>query len=191
MSTLLFGAISSSGVPADEKVVRSNTYVVSPDAPAAEMESAPDFNQPAETDHNPDLGMVNRQLASHVVPTQKYAPSWAGAVNDNHLANDLVNRQISTSGTAAARESAGQFGHGTMMITEGIEPVADLREGGKMTNTYFSAGKPDIQDPAGNYMSVAPGYDSEINSAVSGLGKTAAREARNSSLYDAFLFGDN
>lgn len=189
MSTLLFGAISSASVPADEAVVRSTTYVVSPDAPAAEMESAPDFNV-VETDSNPDLGMVTRQLASHVVPTQKYAPAWASAVNDNHLANDMVNQQVSSSGTAAAREAAGTFGHGTMQVIEGIEPVADLRDGGKMTNTYFAAGKPDIQETARRDMSIAPGQDHAITAAVAGSGKTNSRTARNASAYDAFLNGD-
>jgi len=191
MSTLLFAANSNSAVPADEAVVRSNTYVVSDDAPAAEMESAPDFNQVPETDSNPSLGMVNRQLASHVVPTAKYAPAWSGDVNDNHLANDLINRQVSSSGTAAAREASGQFGHGTMQIIEGIEPVADLRDGGKMTNTYFAAGKPDIQETAGSYMTVAPGMDHSITAAVAGVGKANAVSARNASMYDAYLNGGN
>jgi hypothetical protein len=179
-ATLYQGAI-----PVDENTVRNTATPYNIDAPAAEAPNAPDRNE-IETDSNPDLGMVNRQLGSHTIGMLKYAPPWIPDVNANADANDIINRQVSTSGTAAQREAAGQFGHGTILTTEGIEPVADLVDGGSMTNTYFTANDPEIQSSSGNFMSIAPGQDHTVPALVAGVGKEAARTAAMSSTYNAF-----
>lgn len=187
---MIYGLVSYSGVPADENVVRRNTTPSNPDAPPAEMTSAPDFNEVA-TDSNPELGLEPRQLASHVHPRQQYTPFWLGQVDRQEEHNAIIDRQISTSGTAAAREAAGEFGHGTLMVTEGIEPVQDLRDGGKFGNEYFTVHERDIQEGAGNYMTTPPGTDQATTAMVSSTGKTAAMRARQAAAYNAFLFGGN
>lgn len=186
MTSLFMGTINTQGVPADENTVRNTATPVESDAPSAEAPSAPDTNE-LETDRNPNLGMVGRQLGSHFVESQQYPPFWRGDVDDSHLLNDRINAQVSTSGTAAQREAAGQFGHGTMQVAEGIEPVFDLaNDAHKMGNTYFKANDPDIQSSAGNYMSVPPGYDYTMPANDAAIGKTASRQAQQSALYDAF-----
>lgn len=179
MPSLLYGAITYSNVPVDENTVRNTATPVEHDAPAAMAESAPDMGE-VETDHNPHLGLVNRQVASKVGGGQKFIPPWLGEVNSNADHNDIVNRQVSSSGTAAAREAAGQWGHGTAVYAEGIEPVGDLRDGGKMGNDYFAAHDPAIQHTAGDYMTPGPGQDHTVPAMVAGVGKVNARAAANS-----------
>lgn len=186
MPSLFFGLIKRDGVPADENVVRRNTTPVEIAAPPAEMDSAPDFNE-VSTDTNPQLGLEPRQLASHVHPSEQYAPFWAQQVNGQSEHNEIVDRQVSTSGTAAAREASGQFGHGTLMVTEGIEPVQDLRDGGKFGNEYFTRHDRDVQEGAGNYMTTPPGQDQNTMAKVAATGKSAAARARDNSAYAAFL----
>jgi hypothetical protein len=190
MTSLMFGVMGNHGVPVDEKVVRSTALPVEKDAPAAMESDVPQWNEPAETDQNVNLGMNTRTLASHWVEGEQSAPFWQGAVDQNIQHNALVDGRISSSGTAAQREAAGQFGHGTASYAIGIEPVGDLREGGAFGNEYFAAGKPDIQETAGNYMSVPPGYDQATTGKVAQTGKVVAHQAATSA-YDAWWNGGN
>lgn len=184
MPNLLFGLVGNTAIPTDEKVVRSTATPVVQDAPAAMQDSPPDFNERPQGDPNPNLGIVNRQTASHWVQGEKYSPFWEQAVDNQWQHNATIDSQVSSSGTAAAREAAGQFGHGSASYAVGIEPVGDLREGGKMGNEYLSIGKPDIQEPMGDYMSVPPGYDQGITSKVNQTGKDASRDTYGA--YDAW-----
>jgi hypothetical protein len=185
---LLFGMMGNHGVPADEKVVRATATPVDSGAPAAMETDAPQWGEKMETDGNPNLGIVNRTKASHWVEGEQSAPFWRSEVDAQVNHNLLIDQQVSTSGTAAAREAAGQFGHGTLSYGVALEPVGDLREGGKLGNDYFSVGKPDIQNGAGDYMSVPPGYDHGTAGAAAATGKGAAREAA-ASVYDVWWRG--
>lgn len=182
MTSLLYGAVSHRVVPTDENIVRMTTAPVTPDAPPAVADAAPDHNE-VETDTNPLLGMSTRQLASKWHEGQQYPPSWAGAVNDADNHNAIVDKRISSSGTAAAREAAGVFGHGTLSYAEGIEPVGDLRDGGSFGNEYFKTVPRDIQAPASDYMTAAPGSDMDTASRVSAAGKDASRNAATAAAY--------
>lgn len=185
MTSLYFGMLRD-GVPADEKVVRSTTEVYERDAPAAMQENPPEF-QEVETDDNPNLGMVNRQLASVWTPSQKSIPPWLAETDSQTEHNAIVDRQVATSGTAAAREARGEWGHGTMAYAIGIEPVGDLRDGGKMSNEYFVRTDRDIQETSDNtMMSVPPGYDQSVKGRVAAEGKVGARESAQASAYDTY-----
>lgn len=186
MTSLMFGVMGNTGIPVDEKVVRSTATPVDAGAPAAVQNEAPEFNEPPETDENPNLGMVNRTLASHWVEGEQYAPFWQGQVSDQWTHNALIDKQVSTSGTAAAREASGVFGHGTAKYAIGIEPTQDLREGGSFGNEFFDVGKPEIQRTMDAQMSVPPGYDSSTSAQVAAAGKSGARAANQggSSPYD-------
>ena len=192
MTSLLFGALRDSTPPADEAVVRSNTYIVRNDSPAAAAKGAPEWNQ-QETDPNPDLGMVNRQVASFWHQPEQSVPFNEALVNSADEHNAIVDRQISTSGTAAAREAAGHWGHGTAAFAIGIEPVGDLRDGGALGNDYFLANNPPIQDGAGNYMTPALNADGDTTGGVASYGKAASHDAHaadiSASLYNSFLGG--
>lgn len=181
---LQFGLLTQ-GVPADEKVVRNTAVPVDPDAPAAMQQDQPQ-QQEVETDHNPNLGMVNRQLASKWFPSIKFPPFWKPSVDDQAQHNLIIDRQVSTSGTAAAREAAGEFGHGTAAYAVGIEPVGDLQDGHKMGNEYFKANEKNIQSTMGDVMTTPPGTDQGTKGAVAGMGKVYARQAATAGLYNAF-----
>ncbi len=190
MTSLYFGLLRD-GVPADEKVVRTTAEPYEHDAPAAVQDSMPD-QQEVTTDTNPDLGMVGRQLASHWVPTEKSTPAWIPESDAQYQHNAIVDRQVASSGTAAARESRGEWGHGTMAYAVGIAPVGDLTDGGKMGNEYFVRTSRDIQETSDDtMMTVPPGYDQSTKGRVSALGKTDARVAAVSGMYDAFWNGGN
>lgn len=166
------------GVPADEAKVRATTAPVEVDAPPAEAESDPEFNA-VETDPNPNLGgLATRQVASDWHETEKYSPGWAAQATAPHDA--IVNEQVATSGTAASREMAGQFGHGTMSYAVGIEPT--IRDGAAFGNDYFAADKRDIQENEGDAVrGVQPtqGQDRDDIAGVSAYGNAAARDATN------------
>lgn len=189
MTSLMFGHLSTTGVPADEKVVRSTATPVNHDAPAAMQTDAPEMGE-VETDRNPDLGMVNRQLASKWIDREKSVPPWLGDVNAQTQHNLIIDRQVSTAGTAASRESTGAWGHGTMPAAIGIEPVGDLRDGGKMGNEYFVRHERDIQETADETMTApAKDFDRSAVGRVAGMGKANARDAAMAGLYDTFWNG--
>jgi hypothetical protein len=190
MPSLFFGQLNTAGVPADEKIVRSTTAVVQVDKPPAMQEDMPTQSE-VETDPNPLLGMTTRQLASKWVEGEQFVP----AIQLDELAraddyNGLIDRQVSTSGTAAAREASGQWGHGTASYAIGIEPVGDLQDGHKFGNEYFERVPRGIQAGAGNYMSPAAGTaDQNTKGGVAALGKDNARKAATAALYNTFWNG--
>lgn len=191
MTSLFFGQLTTTGVPADEKIVRSTTDVVQVDAPPAMQTDMPTM-QEVETDPNPLLGMVNRQMASKWVEGEQFVPQVQLdelARADDH--NGVVDRQVSSSGTAAGREAAGQWGHGTASFAVGIEPVMDLRGGNvKFGNEYFTRVHRDIQAGAGSYMSPSAGSaDQNTKGSVAALGKDSARKAASAALYNTYWNG--
>lgn len=186
MTSLLYGAVGAYPVPADENVVRMTTSPVTPDAPAAMAEDAPEMGE-VETDPNPSLGMATRQLASTWHEPKKYAPAWADNATARHDA--IVNERWASSGTAAQREANGEFGHGTIAYAEGIEPVGDLRDGGKMGNEYFVTDPKNIQRDAINYMTVPPGSDADTTASLAGAAATASRNAATASAYRSMWEG--
>lgn len=189
MTSLFMGTLSTTGVPADEKVVRSTATPVEHDAPPAVQQDMPEANE-VETDHNPDLGMVNRQLASKWVEgSSANMPVEATAMQSE--SNQIVNRQVSTSGTAASRELAGQT-HKNLSYAVGIEPVFDLGDPNhKMGNTYFVRNERNVQTGMGEYMSVPPGQDHAIQGNIAAAGKMDARDAAMSSVYNSWWNGGN
>jgi len=180
MPSLMFGTISQGDIPRDENTVRANTYPVSQDDPPAVEPHVPEFES-IDSDGNPNLGMVTRQLAPYYIPGTKYAPFWADAVDQSSDHNDKINRQVSSSGTAARREESGQFGHGTMPIAIGIEPVQGLREGGQYGNDYFISHPKDVQSTMNRDLGVQPppndGMSRDAIMSDSEYGKAASRQA--------------
>ena len=163
-------------VPAEQNAVRRNTAPVDNFTPAAVQEYAPEIDD-VKTDGNPQLGLTSTTLASYWHEPEQYAPFWQDQVDQQDEHNAIIDKQVSTSGTAAAREAAGQFGHGTMGYAIGIEPVQDLSPAGGLGNDYFVRNDRDIQEVAGNYMSVPPGYDQDTTGGVAAAGREDARKA--------------
>lgn len=181
MSTLLYGMMRAP-VPADEAVVRATTHVVEQDAPPAEAPDAPEWNE-RETDPNPRLGLSSRQVASDWRESVQYPPGWAATANPTESFSYINGRQDSV-GTAAAREMAGEQGHGTMAYAVGIEPT--LRPGATFGADYFAVDERPTQDGIASQMSSAPGLDRDAVSAVAGKAGTLARDATASSTYEAW-----
>jgi hypothetical protein len=185
MPSIMFGTLSTIGVPADEVVVRSTATPVDMDAPPAMQTDMPEMSE-VETDKNPALGMVNRQLASKWIGRFRSRPAWQPEVDNGFQHNAIVDQQVSTSGFAASQEANGEWGHGTMPYAIGIEPVGDLRDGGKMGNEYFKTNERDIQDTAGAVMQPPTNYDQGTTGNVSATGKVNARQAAMSGMYNTF-----
>ena len=179
MSTLLYG-INRAEVPSDDAAVRSTVTVVTPEEAPAVQEHSPDYN---ETFTDPDTGggLTSRQVASHVVPSVQYVP-LTGDANDDH--NAIVNRQVSTSGTAAAKELTGRWGHGTLMSVQGIEPA--IVDGQQFTEDYFKAPERTTQEDVRNMMTPAANSEPDTMAAAQTLGEANARAAVNASQYAAF-----
>lgn len=191
MSSLFMGAINYGPVPADEKAVRNTATPVDDDKPAAMAEDMPE-QQEFESDPDPSLGMSSRQLASKWSEGQHAnASAWSSDVAETSLSTTLINQQVSTSGTAADRELAGQT-HKNLSYAIGIEPVQDLADiNHKMGNTYFVRNERVVQEGITNSMSVPPGQDHSAVPGIAMYGKDAARDAYQSNLYNAFWNGGN
>jgi hypothetical protein len=188
---MFYGVISGNSVPADEQEVRATTEPINADEAPAVMQDAPVTGH-VETDSTPGIsGLHNHQLASQWVDSEQFTPFWIGNVDADAVNGELIDGQVSSSGTAAAREAQGIFGHGSLAYAIGIEPVQGLAPGGQFGETYFAADKPNIQSTMGSYMSSPPGYDKEFTAAVSDTVKRQARYAKESSLYAHFLGTDH
>lgn len=186
MSTLLWGQYKDA-IPVEENIVRSPTEYVTPNAPPAEADGPPEFNE-VETDSNPALGMVTRELASDWHASEKYSPAWAATSNPTESFN-RVNGRMDAVGTAAEREMSNQFGHGTMAFAIGIEPV--IREGGQYGADYFAVDPRLIQESAGNYMMPDAAQDHDSVSATANRAVQNAKDAgaagQYASWYAAFM----
>jgi len=187
MTSLIYGAVSASGVPADEKTVRSTTAPVDVTAPPAAQDHTPERGL-IETDTNPQLGMVNRQLASPWTEGVRDVPAWIPEVDAGTDHNAIVNRQVSSSGTAAQREASGVTNK-NLSYAIGIEPVADRVSNGSFGEQYFVRNERNIQATMNNEMSVPPGYDVANRGEITALGKTDARNASMAGIYDTFWNG--
>ena len=149
MSTLMIaqhaGRIPEPVSEADADEVRTTITHVDPDAPPAEQPDAPEWNA-LLVDTDTEGGLTTTQLASHVKPSRRGAPVADTTARDT--ARDAVDASNSTGGHAAAREASGDWGHGTMKIVEGIEPI--IVDGHQFDGTYFAADN--RGNPAGAYM---------------------------------------
>ena len=180
MSTLLY--TQRGPTPPDEANARTTITVVQADAPPSVEEKSPTFNS-ATTDQVTEGGLTSHQLASKVTDShQKPAP--AGNANESAALFGRVNEGQSTRGRAPGLEAAGRWGHGSLLITEGIEPV--LEDGHAFSETYFSAGNRPIQSTADHAMSAAEPSDSATRAAGQATATAASRAAVSASQYAAF-----
>lgn len=187
---MFYGVLSSSGVPADEQEVRATTETIDVAEPAAVMQEAPTTGKLETDSGNGISGIHNHQLASQWIAGEKFVPSWIGKAESDATNSVIIDGQVATSGTAAAREASGQFGHGSMSYAVGIEPVQGLSPGGVFGENYFAVDKPAIQSTMGSYMSQPPGYDKQVTALVSDTTKRNARYAQQATLYANFLGTD-
>lgn len=188
MTSLFMGHLFNEGVPADERVVRNQATPVNDDKPPAMAPDAPEQGE-FRSDQDPELGMHMRNLASEWVEgTTVDTGARRDPISQINAAQRIINDQVSSSGTAAAREAAG-VGHDTLSYAVGIEPVQDLRSNGKFGETYFVRTDRRIQETSTPYMTPPPGYDIAASTRAATLGKETAKEASTGSIYDQFWNG--
>lgn len=185
MTSLFMGALLTNPVPADEKDVRNTATPVNNIKPAAEQDSMPD-PQEFVNDPDPSLGLGPRQLGSEWIQGVPVDHTFRkGSVAGVTTSTAMINGQVSTSGTAAARESVGKV-HTTLSYAVGIEPVGDLAsDNAKFGETYFKRNDRDIQAGMGNYVKQPAGLDGQAAT----TGKVVSRQATGASVYDLFLKG--
>lgn len=170
------------GISIPPTAVRSTTSEVNASAPPAEMPDAPEYNEP-QFDTRREGGLETANLASHVVPSQ---PSAANIGNSNHQYNAAVNAQISSSGLAAQKVAAGEWGSGSLKITEGIEPT--IVDGQQLRGVYFLADPVEMEAPAYG-IGPADMPDGVANAMTQATGEQASKQAIRDSLYAAWLGG--
>ena len=171
------------GVAQDDSTVRSTLDPIRSDGQDAEQQNAPDWNE-FENDASGQLsGLAPRVAGSDTVDAAKYVPWWIAAASGGH--NIIVDAQVASSGTAAARESAGQHGHGSMQFAQGIEPV--IRDGAAYGQDYFVSNAAGANEGAGNYMAPADS-DNWLMSITQTRAEKESRKAFQSSNLSAFLY---
>lgn len=109
-------------------------------------------------------------------PPPSYESDWTS----------IIDNQVASSGTAAARESAGVRGHGTMAYDSSIEP--QIREGARLGGDYFLSNSMHVQDGATNQMSSAV-QDNLWASSAQAFAVKQARAANNATLYSQLVGG--
>lgn len=172
MSTALF-ALHAGNSPADQELARATTERLNVDESPDVEPGVPEFNETVRATEQ-HAGITTSNLAPPYTESHKYAPEYAGQAQVGPSFSRINDRQA-TAGTAAQRELAGQYGHGTMPVTIGIEPI--VRDGGTFGDDYFGVDKPGIQPGMSAMMEMAPGYDSDITGALAGRGKTNSHDA--------------
>lgn len=173
---------AATSVPQSEHEVRSTVEPVRTDSESAEQHDAPEWNELETDDSGQLVGLSPRVAGSETFDSEQYAPWWAGLATENH--NALIDNQVASSGTAAARELAGEQGHGTMQYAEGIEPV--IRPGAKFGNEYFASHQADIQDGAGEFMQPIDNAN-WAHAVQQAAAEKASRDATQASLYAKLL----
>lgn len=173
---------ATEGVPQDESKVRSTVDTIRDDPEMAEAVGPPDFDEFESDESNELSGLAKREVAGDVTPSEQYAPLNEGLITQNH--NAVIDNQVASSGTAAARESAGQQGHGTMEYTESLAP--EIRDGAAFGNDYFEFDNGPIQEGAGEYMNAATN-DNWAQQVAQAYAVQGQKDAYTSSMYNGFL----
>lgn len=167
-----------------ENATRITDEPIRTDGEDAQQAKAPDFNE-VSTDTSPELmGLRRRMEASYTVDSEQYRPAVMETANALH--NVIIDDQVASSGTAAAREAQGIQGHGSLQYAIGIEP--ELRDGSKFGNTYFERDSSPIQEGSGIAMNPIHG-DNWATAVVASLAASKSRQAAQASLYSDFLGG--
>lgn len=96
-----------------------------------------------EVDTQPMVGLNPSALAPYREESEVVDQWWAGKATADYRA---VDGQIATSGTAARREDAGQWGHGSMPYSSSLG--GEWHENSRFGLTRFVAWKTDIQEGA-------------------------------------------
>lgn len=170
----------------DEEKVRSTIQPVINDKAPAEIDGETSIAV-VESDQSPELtGLTDRQVGGDERPSEKFPPWWKGLYQGPFDGNEDVSRRQSTNGTAAARESAGDFGSGTAQYQVSLTP--ELREGIVLGGDHFLSVDKVVQQGSGLVMT-SNVNDPEWIGVAQRLGTKNSRDAYQATLYTQFLEG--
>lgn len=182
MTNVMWYVGSSGPTPLTETEARETMEPIRTDGVGAESQHAPDWNE-VETDASSQLiGLAPRAKGADTRDTEKSVPWWTTLASADY--SSVIDRQVSSSGTAARREESGQTGHGTMQYEQSMEPV--IRDGAAFGNDYFVSNDRAIQDGAGAYMT-ADENSQWLNVVAAQKARTSSRQAYQASLYQNLL----
>ena len=169
MSTLLYTYDSDHLKPTDTVDNAKSTVTTVTDDDASVAVSEPEHGR-LETDARTDGGLTPHQVASKVNPVRRFLNPLMGAARGDHM--QPVNDRQATVGTAAAREAAGKWGHGTAYSQQAITPVPD---GTAFSEEYFVRDYRAPNEQVGDYMTANVNDPGTMDS-ISNAGKATSRE---------------
>lgn len=177
MSTLAFLNTEASKIPQSDTLenVRSTVTTVDKDSDASVAVSTPEAGR-LETDPHTDGGLTTHQVSSHVEPSQRYAP----ATQSHSSHSDALNNSWSEVGTAAQREAAGQWGHGTLKVQDAMTRIPD---GTAFEETYFQRDRRGMNEQVTDYMAPSNPVDGSALQNTAQAGMNAARQANSTNIY--------
>lgn len=189
MSSLLFQGQFATGL--DENEAQATLEPIRDDPQNVEMAEDPEWNQIQSDDSGQLIGLSPRVAASKTDPSGKEteeAPTGVtmGTYETAFDGNQDVSRRQASNGTAAAREEAGQFGHGSIQTEIGIEPLNPAQEYG---NDYFAVPDPGANYAGGNYMT-PPQNDNWPQQVAQARANQQARANVQGTLYSNFFSQD-
>ena len=184
-TTLLLARGSAKGAntstPHEPEETRSTVTHVDNSEPAAVEPTPPGYND-ARADADTEGGLTTAQLASYVLPSAPPAPAHKD--ERGNAIQSRVNDTIATGGHAPAREAAGEWGHGTLQIVEGIEPT--IRDGLEYGRDYFAVSDSPVTTSTA-YMEATTVADPATQATGTDASRDAAAQRRDA--YAAFLKG--
>lgn len=182
MSTLLYGLDDEITPEQTEGIVRTQDETIRSDDGGAQLDHDPQWGEDS-TDGTVELtGPARRDTQGAYHPSVKGPPPGLNLHRDY---NAPINDQVASSGTAAARESAGEWGHGTMPYEVSITPANPAEEFGKKR---FLRTPSEVQEGARNMMTpIDPNNWDRAVSQEKAI--EATRESSMASLYNAAFGG--
>ena len=183
MNPLLFQGAYATGLSENE--AQSTLEPLRTDNAEAEQDAPPEWNAIDSDDSGQLIGLSPREQGTFTEAPIKTPPDIA-EYSTARIGNDDVDSQVASSGTAAARELAGQRGHGTMQTEIGIEPLNPAQEYG---NDYFKVPDPGANSGGGLYMT-PPENDNWPQAVAQSQAATASRQAFRSTQYADFFKGN-
>lgn len=183
MTSALYAVGSTEPVPQTEEEARPGLEPLRTDGPA-EATEAPDWNE-LHTDDSGQLigGLSRRTVAGDTHDTLTYLPWWSSLIGNIERGISTVFNRQADMGTAAAREVAGEQGHGTMQYAVDIDPV--IRPGQAFGNDYFSVMPKAVQEGAGFAMQPIDN-DTWLHAVAQERGVSGELRAQESTLYRNF-----
>lgn len=182
MSSLLYQGAYATGLSEDE--AQSTLEPIRDDPSEAELSSAPEFNAVESDDSGELVGLSPRVVGSHTHPSSDGKPFDSETLDlASATHNELIDKQVASSGTAASREVAGARGHGSIWWEEGIEPLNPANVYG---NDYFLAQSLSANEGSGLYMN-PPDEDNWAQQVVANRAESASRDAYMSTQYANFF----